>query len=139
MNLALILDKLMTHPYYREIAAELQAIVPPGSVDQAGAATRDAAALAEAPATAAGFPGASTCRHSPDPNAPQPVFAAAWKPGLITCAGCVHLLSLRKGSAADSTCDACGHQCAGPEEGDGIYAAMVQVGPLVFQYGVCGG
>jgi hypothetical protein len=169
MNLALILDALITHPHYREIVTELQALAPSGFADQATAASQDAAQLSEALAALSGAGpfrrshpdpaqvpdwlrlstldalagwltgAASTCRHSPDPGLPQPVFAAAWRPGLITCAACMHLLTLRSGSVADSTCDACGHHCTGPDDGDGVYPAMTQIGALVFQYGVCEG
>lgn len=79
-----------------------------------------------------------TCLHEPHPDRPEPVFAAAWRPGLVACAACPHLIQLRRGSAADRTCDRCGRVTAGPEHGDGIHPARVQLGPLLFAYGSCG-
>ncbi|SCL20480.1 hypothetical protein [Micromonospora inyonensis] len=77
----------------------------------------------------------------PAPTRPAPaapVVAAAWKPGLIVCHACTYLTALPRGSDRDRTCDACGRVCAGVEHGDGIHPGMVQLGPLVYQYGVCG-
>jgi hypothetical protein len=71
--------------------------------------------------------------HNPDPNKPQPLFAALWRPLLVVCERCTHLLSLRPGSEADRTCDGCGRVF------DGIYPGMGSYGPLSFQYGVCAG
>lgn len=155
----LVLEELMTHPRYPEIAAQLRAALPAHLVDQADAATDETLLFTKAMGELLGarsgaaypedLPGwlrlgvldawcgyasgrARTCRHQPSAHTPQPVFAAAWKPDLITCGSCVFLFSIKKNSAADRTCDACGH-CAD----DGVYPAMIQFGPLVFQYGVC--
>ena len=35
-----------------------------------------------------------TCVHNPNPLRPAPVFAAAWRPGLIVCGGCLPLLKV---------------------------------------------
>src|SRR5688572_19299880 len=67
---------------------------------------------------------ADTCRHGINPDQPQPVFAAACKPNLVACSHCLHLLAMPKGSRADATCDGCGHVCAGPEHGDGIFPGI---------------
>jgi hypothetical protein len=80
---------------------------------------------------------ADTCLHSPSPDRPGPVFAAACKPGVITCQFCVHLLKNPPGGAADMTCDACGHVCAGVEAGDGVFVGATQFGVLLFMYGTC--
>ncbi|WFE45009.1 hypothetical protein [Verrucosispora sp. WMMD1129] len=166
MTTALLLEQLMTHPRYGELVEQLRAHTPVHALDQADAATVDALRITTTagrdvlgsdahPATVEQTPGwlrlglldaftawltgrASTCFHAPDPARPQPVIAAAWRPGVVTCSACVHLVALPRGSAADRTCDACGHRCAGPEHGDGIYPGMVQFGPLIYQYGVCG-
>ena len=79
-----------------------------------------------------------TCLHEPHPDRPEPVFAAAWRPGLVACARCPHLIQLRRGSAKDRTCDRCGRVTTGPERGDGIHPGRVQLGPLLFAYGCCG-
>ncbi|MGC5012969.1 hypothetical protein ACLQ2R_19580 [Streptosporangium sp. DT93] len=78
----------------------------------------------------------STCLHGPDPMRPQPVVAAAWKPGLIVCTACVRLLSLRKGSPKDRTCDGCGTVV--PDTGD-IWANATSYGEFVYRFGVCDG
>lgn len=161
---ALALEQLMTHPRYPELAAKLRALLPAHIVDQADAAvdettlfTKALSVLLDARSGAVrpeDLPGwlrlgllqawvgfasgqASTCRHSPTASSPQPVFAAAWKPDLVTCGNCVFLFSLRGDSDADATCDSCGHCCAGPAVDDGVYPAMIQLGPLVYQYGTC--
>lgn len=165
MTPTLALERLMLHPDYAQFVDELRAALPVAVVDQADAATADAlhlmtgaARLAKAesagPAAAADVPGwvrlalldtltawadgkGTTCRHQPTPGRPQPVLAAAWKPGLVVCAHCVHLTSLPPGGARDRTCDRCGRVCAGTEHRDGIYPGMVQLGPLIYQYGTC--
>jgi hypothetical protein len=160
----LALEELMTHPRYPEVAARLRALLPGHILDQADAAVDETLVMTKALAALLGarsgavypdeLPGwlrlvvldawvgyvtgrARTCRHNPSAASPRPVFAAAWKPDLITCAGCIVLLSLRKDSAADRTCDACGHCCAGVDDNDGIYPALIQLGPMTFQYGTC--
>jgi len=74
---------------------------------------------------------ASTCLHAPTPDRPEPVYAAAWRPGLVVCGECLHLFRLA--GAADRTCDCCGQVC------DGIHAARLLFGPLVYMYGTCAG
>jgi hypothetical protein len=167
MTPALALEALMLHPAYPQLVEQWRAVAPTGLVDQADAAALDAhrgmrrAAAAGhygtdtvAPLDADDLPGwlrlglldtaaryatgqARTCRHNPTPGRPQPVMAAAWSPGLVVCTGCTHLLSIRHDATADATCDACGRVCAGPEHGDGVWPGMVQLGPLIYQYGTC--
>lgn len=160
----LALEALMTHPRFPEIAAQIRATLPSHLVDQADAAASDTDGVMVALTslfggrTGAATPGqldgwlrlgvldtwvgfmanrAATCRHNPHPLRPQPVFAAAWKPGLVTCAACVNLFRLPPGAAADMTCDACGRICGGGDTGDPIHPSLVQFGPMVFQYGTC--
>jgi hypothetical protein len=78
---------------------------------------------------------AKTCLHAPTPIRPEPVWAAAWKPGLIVCTGCMPLLKVF--GDADKRCDRCGHICAGPEAGDGIYTLTVWLGAFAYQAGAC--
>lgn len=167
MTAALTLERLMLNPGYDQFVEHARRVLPVHLVDQADAATTEAHAILSAaavnlceqdarPATAGDLPGwlrlglldamltfstgrATTCRHNPDATRPQPVLAAAWKPGTVVCTACPHLLSLRHNADADATCDGCGHRCAGVEEGDGIYPGMVQFGPLIYQYGTCTG
>lgn len=78
-----------------------------------------------------------TCMHNPSPRRSEPLVAAAWRPGLVSCPPCsVYLLRLR--GEADRTCDRCGRVVAGrPEDGEGIRPCRVTFGPLVYMYGVC--
>lgn len=80
---------------------------------------------------------ARTCMHSPDYRRPQPVFSCAWRPGLVVCMGCLHLLNVA--GEADKTCDRCGHICEGVDADDGIYTGTVWLGALGFQFGTCAG
>ncbi|WFE46281.1 hypothetical protein [Verrucosispora sp. WMMD1129] len=166
MTAALLLEQLMTHPRYGELVDHLRATANPAHVAQVDAATADAIALMTGlgrdvlgvdhatPTTVDQTPGwlrlglldtftawaegqAVTCLHQPTVGRPLPVLAAAWRPRMVVCGLCVHLVALPRGSAADRTCDACGHRCAGVEHGDGIYPGMVQFGPVIYQYGVC--
>ncbi len=154
---ALTLDALLTITDPAERAAAQQAVdalleqAPAGLVDQATAASRDVrhrmidagARLADAAdvpdwlrlqaieALVVFVAGTgTTCRHNPSPRNPQPIAAAAWKPGLIICgAACRHLLRLHGDD--DRRCDLCGHV------GDVIYPATVAVGSLVYTAGLC--
>ena len=78
---------------------------------------------------------ARTCTHMPDWRRPRPVLSCAWKPGLVVCARCTHLL--RATPAADKVCDLCGHTCTGVEHYDGISVVMVVFGALTYQAGAC--
>lgn len=160
----LALEKLMLTPGFDEAAAEWHAAVPTAQRDQADAAIDETRRVAHAIAprigaeasgitTAAQLPGwlrlalldalarlmdgtADTCRHSPTPRSPQPVMAAAWRPGLVVCLACVHLLPQCRGSAADRTCDSCGRVCAGTPD-DPIYPGLLAFSVVLFEYGTC--
>lgn len=158
------LERLLLDPQLGKHLAALQQLTPGHVLDQFDAADRNAAAgfeaighvlggtpqgwdLGEAPdwlrleivnRIAALITGtADTCLHSPGPSGPQPVFAAACKPNLIVCARCIHLLRMPTGSAADATCDRCGHVCAGLASDDGIYPGVSRYGLLTLMYGCC--
>jgi hypothetical protein len=75
-----------------------------------------------------------TCEHRPDVNFPQPVWAAAWKPGLVVCALCTDLLTTDR--VTDKTCDGCGHVCAGIPD-DPIVAVSVLAGGFCYLAGAC--
>jgi hypothetical protein len=76
------------------------------------------------------------CMHQPDYRRPQPVFSAAWRPGLVVCAACLHLLGVT--GAADRTCDRCGRVVEGVDAGDPIYGGTVWLGALAYEFGCCG-
>lgn len=77
---------------------------------------------------------ALTCIHRPSPNSPEPVWAAAWKPGVIVCDRCTDMLAVT--GVADSTCDGCGHVCQGLPH-DGITPFATFIGCLGYQVGAC--
>lgn len=77
---------------------------------------------------------AQTCLHNPVAAHPQPVYAAAWRPGLVTCAGCQHLFHLASRSDAAHRCDLCGVVDRG-----GMTAHGVQYGVITFWVGTCTG
>jgi hypothetical protein len=107
--------------------AERDAAAPPGSLDQLGAAGAEAVAIAEAilgnraesiatcdvsdwlrlglldafTTWAAGK--GKTCLHASHYSRPEPVWSAAWKPGLVICGLCTHLFRMTE--QADYTCD----------------------------------
>jgi hypothetical protein len=76
-----------------------------------------------------------TCTHAPDHRRPEPVFSAAWKPHLVVCARCMHLLDAV--GDMDKTCDRCGHICAGVDTDDPIYTSTVWFGALAHMFGTC--
>ena len=158
-------DELLCSPDRARIVAELRRRIPTAELDQLDAATRHvhlglmatvvegrAASIVALPpgehsawarlgaltALATWLAGqGSTCIHDPQPSHPQPILAAAWRPGLVVCASCTHLLKLPRNSEADRRCDGCGHLCAGVEEGDPIYRANLALGPLQYLSGAC--
>ena len=162
----LVLEKLMLDPRFPDVVRHVRETAPAHQRDQADAAVNDATArllqvaqlVSDEPAQAiwpGDIPGwlrlsaldafvgflsgtASTCRHTPQASNPEPVYAAAWKPGLITCSHCLHLFGVGRGSAADRTCDSCGRICGGIQEDDPITPGMVQVSVVVLQFGTCG-
>lgn len=78
-----------------------------------------------------------TCTHNPSASRPQPVSAAAWKPGLVVCGACVRLLDLPRNSPKDRTCDACGTVTSGEADGNGIWSITVAHGAFLYLAGVC--
>ncbi|WP_045740834.1 hypothetical protein [Actinoplanes rectilineatus] len=164
MNYTVIFDELLNDPRLAAFAAEARNALPTWFTDQQQAAGDEIRRLGEAASTLQGAPltplapqdlpdwirlslidalvwwlldTATTCRHSPSPYSPKPVFAVAWKPGLIVCAACTGLLYPPRNSIASATCDGCGHVCAGPATDDGIYTASVILGLLWFDVGLC--
>ncbi len=160
----LAMEQMLLHPQFAELAQHCSAILGTAVADQHGAANHDARHLADQlgnhfDGTQIGggpdkVPGwrrlgvietwighcsgtADTGRHNPNIRSPQPVVAAAWKPGLIACGACVQILAPRRNSVEDRTCDACGHECAGCDADDPIYPSVVQFGSLIYQFGVC--
>lgn len=161
---ALALDQILCGPDAHEILGALRTCVPTDLLDQGDAAAADVAAgmrQAAASGVADLFPEldpldhpgwvrlgvltafttlatgqASTCMHSPVASRPQPVFAAAWRPGLIACGRCTHLFAITN-AAKDATCDGCGRVTTGPANNDGIWPCEVVFGLLTWKFGVC--
>ncbi len=160
---ALALDDAMQDPQFADLVAWCRRHAPVGWLDQQDAATNHAHTLMHAfhtinggsmdARTSAEMPTwvrlsalqawvqlqdgtADTCLHAPPGDRPQPVITAAWKPGLIVCQQCTRLLSARRGSVEDRTCDGCGHLCD-TANGDMIHPCGVQLGVLLFQFGLC--
>jgi len=77
---------------------------------------------------------ASTCMHAPHLGRAEPLHAAVWRPGLIACSRCSHLLEVH-GPAAH-TCDGCGRVCP-PAHEDGVRLVALAVGPVLFVTGTC--
>lgn len=75
---------------------------------------------------------AATCTHHPTMSRPQPVFAAAWKPGLIVCQPCCVLFETPRGSRTDRTCDYCGNVGTDPVDPN-----LARVGLVTWFYGTC--
>lgn len=161
---ALQLDELLRHPDAERIIAHLTAATPRWLTDQQNAASDDAGrilqleaalldttaehrAVADVPdwlrldllttITAWTAGRAHTCTHDPHPARPQTVYAAAWRPGLIACGQCIHLVCLQPGSRADRRCDRCGRVTAGLDDGDGIHPIRLQYGPILYAAGAC--
>lgn len=163
-RIALTLDRLLAQPEGRAWLKAARGRVPAWLRDQDDAATAEAVRFLEVAAkvldtsvddsTISELPGwvrlgvlhtyaawqtseGTTCMHAPHPARPEPVFAVAWRPGLVACRRCIHLTALRPGSVPDRTCDGCGHVAAGLEQGEGIHPCQVQYGPMVFGFGAC--
>lgn len=162
---AALLDELFRSGTTGPFVDACRAIAPPGWADQVDAAVDELAeGVRRVDAAAAdvhllpysGYPAwvtlgllqvlaefatgtAATCIHQPTAAAPRPIHAAAWKPSLIVCSSCLHLLKLARSDVRDRTCDGCGHQCAGPEADDGIWSHVIVAGALTYSVGVCGG
>jgi hypothetical protein len=161
---AVALDDLICHPNAGPLVAALRALTPVDLLDQGDAASDEVAAgfqrvadlglmahhealpasehptwvrlgaLSAVTVWVAGH--GSTCMHSPRPERPRPIAAAAWRPGLVTCGQCTHLFNI-KDAAKDATCDGCGRVTTGTANNDGIWPSLVQVGFLTWTFGAC--
>lgn len=81
----------------------------------------------------------AVCVHNPSARAPQPVYAAMWRPRLVVCAHCTPMLTMagRGLSAQDRTCPGCQRITGGPGSGDELLFRGVQVSMLTFAFPVC--
>lgn len=79
----------------------------------------------------------STCMHSPVPMRPQPLYGAAWRPGLLVCGPCAATLFPRKGSLADMTCDGCGRDVR--ETGESLVTGALPIASASIFFGLCPG
>lgn len=160
---AAAVDALFRAGRHEEVVAAARAVTPPGWADQADAAVNEldfgSQRLVDTPSVGArydrapyseypewltlgalstlaawGEGDAEVCMHAPSAARPQPVHGAAWRPGLIACPACLHLLQLPRGSTRDRRCDGCGQVC-GPNAP--ITSAVVVLGVLVYSVGVC--
>lgn len=75
---------------------------------------------------------ADTCPCSPSADRPSPVYAAAWRPGVIACGRHGAYLFALGGDAA-KTCDRCGSVV------EDITTDAIVAGPLTFHFGLCPG
>ncbi|WP_018601021.1 hypothetical protein [Mycobacterium sp. 155] len=76
---------------------------------------------------------ARTCMHDPRPDGSVPGWAVAWKPDLVACPQCLHLLEA--GGIEEYRCDCCG-RISLPEDG-GVRVASVGNGSLLYRAGAC--
>jgi hypothetical protein len=80
-----------------------------------------------------------TCLHSPAPQHPEPIIAAAWRPGRMVCGRsltCGRLLALVPNSDQDRTCDSCKRVTAGTDE-DSLSPGVLVSGAFSYVYGTC--
>jgi hypothetical protein len=75
-----------------------------------------------------------TCMHCPRPDGPVPGWAAAWKPSLVVCPQCLHMLATG-GGVEEYRCDGCG-RISMPEDG-GVRVASLSTGALTYRFGAC--
>jgi len=75
-----------------------------------------------------------TCVHA-TPHRAEPLFVAIWRPGLVVCSACRHLLAPRRGPDAH-TCDGCGRVCP-PTPEEGVRPVTLQLGAFLFSTGTC--
>lgn len=80
---------------------------------------------------------ADTCQHQPTYRRPQPVVAAAWRPGVIACGQCTHLFLLPRHRDNDRRCDGCGRITTGPENSDGIRPNVAALAGFAYMFGTC--
>jgi hypothetical protein len=152
--LAVVVDQLLHDPELRpvldKIAAGSRSKAGSSFVDQLHAARRDADALLDrmqpeathgpAPdwmrmATTAAlvswgvFREAVTCSHQPDPARPQPVYAAAFRPGLVTCQQCIPALIH---GTDPHHCDRCGET-----KTETCLMGSMQLGTMTWLFHIC--
>ncbi|MDO3110468.1 hypothetical protein [Mycobacteroides abscessus] len=77
---------------------------------------------------------ARTCMHAPVPDGPVPGWAVAWKPDLVVCPQCLHLLSTAS-DVEEFRCDCCGRISL--EEDGGVAVATLANGSLLYRAGAC--
>lgn len=163
-RIALALDQILCRPDAAEILSSAHGFTPTHLADQIDAASADVLAGLHRVARVRDMDGpqlldpidhpewvrlgvlsalttwltgeGSTCMHSPHPQRPQPITAAAWRPGLIACVRCAHLFVIAN-ATKDATCDGCGRVTAGLTNNDGIRPSIVAMGPLTWLFGVC--
>lgn len=163
----LTLDRAIQDPLFASVLARCTGQTPTWYSDQMSAAQDEALATSKQAVTEGAFktlaegytrdlPGwlrlgaftalvewtlgqGSTCMHDPHPMRPQPVYAAAWRPGLVVCARCPHLFALRHSSERDRTCDCCGKVVSGVIAEDPIRPSMVHIANLTYSVGTCMG
>ena len=152
---ALALEAIMSGLSRADVEA-LRRLIPSHLLDQSDAATADIEKVAQLIAALAGSTSSElpfraipewlrlsiadtllryhsgtndTCMHNPRPANPQPIVAAAWKPGLVTDVACVRLF--RVSAEKDHTCDRCGGVF------DVLHACSLSYGPLIYNFGLC--
>lgn len=157
----LALETVMLSPHFAEIVKKVREVSPTWYLDQLDAAVTDVSAAQASTGERVGLDmadtptwlrlgvldawasyclgDATTCVHNPSADRPEPVFAAAWKPGIVACRACTHLLVLPRNSRADRICDACGYECAGLDAGDPIYPSSAQIASMLYHFGTCAG
>lgn len=77
---------------------------------------------------------ARTCMHDPRADGAVPGWAVAWKPNLVACPQCLHLLEAG-GGVEEYRCDCCGRVSL-PEHG-GVAVATVGNGSLLYRAAAC--
>lgn len=152
----LALDELFITGLSTHERAAVEANLPPGTLDQMNAAAAETlrtltlegalTGTALIPANGSDVPEwirlpligtllewttghGKVCPHNPRISSPEPVLAAAWKPGLVVCTRCVHLLNPRKSERF--LCDCCGRH------DDHLACQRVAYNSLTYSFGAC--
>ena len=80
---------------------------------------------------------ARTCMHNPTYGAGNSVFLVAWKPDLVVCLECPHLVALAPHDPEDRRCDSCGRLTEGTAD-DRTYSARINLaGGVLYGFAVC--
>jgi hypothetical protein len=77
----------------------------------------------------------ATCLHNPRPG--DVAYMAAWKPDLVTCPQCTHLVLVGRNTQEEYRCDCCGHVVANTDA-DHLLAALIKLPRLTFAIALCG-